>query len=118
MLPEESRTNIRLGRIEEPPAVASGVEEMVTVAAAAGCAASETRPAAINRAMRVLRVVFIFPVLPWRRLLGADEHLDDGDRVARSHRLGSDAVVRRRRPGEVVGGAGVHAFAGDCRVVG
>src|SRR6185503_8179293 len=50
-------------------------------------------------------------------LLGANQRLYEGDRVARSHRLGSDAVVRRRGPREVVRGARVDAFAGDGGVV-
>src|SRR6185436_9440762 len=106
MLPEASRTNIRLGRTEEPPAVASGVEEIVTVPASAGCA-RQTRPAAMSRAIGALSIVFIFRSSPGGGSLSADERLDESDRVARPHRLRGDAVVRRRRPGEVVRRAGV-----------
>src|SRR6185436_13444233 len=121
MLPDASRTNSRFGRTEAPPAVARGVDEIVTVPAAAGCTARPIRAAASSWAIGVLRVVFIFSVLPWGSyeavLLGPNERLDDGDRVARPDRLRRDAVVRRRRPGEVVRRAGVDTLAADGGVV-
>src|SRR5260221_2377581 len=107
MLPDPSRMNIRLGSTEEAPAVASGVEEMVTVAASAGCAARQTRPAAMSRAIGVLRVIFIFPSSTGGGSLGADKRLGLSDRVARSHRRRRDAVVCRRLPGDVGRRAGV-----------
>src|SRR5437868_3568485 len=99
MLPESSSVYRRFGSTLVPEAETRGTFEIDVTSASAGCATSKvsSRRASVRFASFARWILMIF--LPSRAacLLEPHHRLHDGHGIARSHRLGGDPVVDRRR---------------------